>query len=51
MRLMHIVDSLEFGGLERVVTDLAIEQKRRGDTVCVFSLLGSSPSWRPLASR
>lgn len=39
MRLMHIVDSLEFGGLERVVTDLAIEQKRRGDQVCVFSLL------------
>ena len=39
MRLMHIVDSLEFGGLERVTTDLAIEQKRRGDTVCVFSLL------------
>ena len=37
--LMHIVDSLEFGGLERVVTDLAIEQKRRGDQVCVFSLL------------
>lgn len=41
MRLMHIVDSLEFGGLERVVTDLAIEQKRRGDTVCVFSLLAT----------
>lgn len=39
MRVMHIVDSLEFGGLERVVTDLAIEQKRRGDTVSVFSLL------------
>ena len=39
LRLMHIVDSLEFGGLERVVTDLAIEQKRRGDQVCVFSLL------------
>lgn len=39
LRLMHIVDSLEFGGLERVVTDLAIEQKRRGDEVCVFSLL------------
>ncbi|MEY2873271.1 MAG: hypothetical protein RLZZ373_642 [Pseudomonadota bacterium] len=39
LRLMHIVDSLEFGGLERVVTDLAIEQKRHGDQVCVFSLL------------
>ncbi|MEX8517301.1 MAG: glycosyltransferase [Leptothrix sp. (in: b-proteobacteria)] len=39
MRLMHVVDSLEFGGLERVVTDLAIAQKRRGHQVTVFSLL------------
>ncbi|MEY4753559.1 MAG: hypothetical protein RJA44_1234 [Pseudomonadota bacterium] len=38
MRLMHVVDSLEFGGLERVVTDLAIAQKRRGHQVMVFSL-------------
>lgn len=38
MRLMHVVDSLEFGGLERVVTDLAIAQKRRGHLVTVFSL-------------
>lgn len=38
MRLMHVVDSLEFGGLERVVTDLAIAQKRRGHQVTVFSL-------------
>jgi glycosyltransferase involved in cell wall biosynthesis len=38
MRLMHIVDSLEYGGLERVVTDLAIEQKRQGHEVIVFSL-------------
>lgn len=41
MRLLHIVDSLEFGGLERVVTDLAIEQKRQGHEVVVFSLLAT----------
>lgn len=35
---MHVVDSLEVGGLERVVTDLAIEQHRRGHAVCVFSI-------------
>ena len=38
MRVLHVVDSLEFGGLERVVTDLAIEQKRMGHEVAVFSL-------------
>lgn len=41
MRLMHVVDSLEFGGLERVVTDLAIAQKSRGHQVTVFSLLAT----------
>lgn len=39
MRLLHVVDSLERGGLERVVTDLAIEQARQGHEVAVFSLL------------
>lgn len=39
MRIVHVVDSLEFGGLERVVTDLALEQKRRGHEVSVFSLM------------
>jgi glycosyltransferase involved in cell wall biosynthesis len=39
MRLLHVVDSLERGGLERVVTDLAIEQARLGHEVAVFSLL------------
>lgn len=37
-RLMHVVDSLEFGGLERVVTDLAIAQRQRGHEVAVFSI-------------
>jgi glycosyltransferase involved in cell wall biosynthesis len=38
LRLIHVVDSLEFGGLERVVTDLAIEQHARGHQVSVFSI-------------
>lgn len=38
LRIVHVVDSLEFGGLERVVTDLAIAQKARGDAVSVFSI-------------
>ena len=38
LSLIHVVDSLEFGGLERVVTDLAIEQHRQGHRVCVFSI-------------
>lgn len=39
MQILHVVDSLESGGLERVVTDLAIEQHRRGHGVVVYSLL------------
>lgn len=38
LSLMHVVDSLEFGGLERVVTDLATAQTRRGHRVSVFSI-------------
>ncbi|MEP7311545.1 MAG: glycosyltransferase [Pseudomonadota bacterium] len=37
-RILHIVDSLERGGLERVVTDLAIAQREAGDDVGVFCL-------------
>ena len=36
--IVHIVDSLEFGGLERVVTDLAISQNQAGHRVSVFSI-------------
>ncbi|WP_417473665.1 glycosyltransferase [Luteimonas mephitis] len=36
--IMHVVDSLEFGGLERVVTDLAIAQSTTGRRLCVFSI-------------
>src|SRR5258708_11862312 len=38
LRLLHVVDSLERGGLERVVVDLAITQCRAGDQVAVFSI-------------
>ena len=38
LKLMHVVDSLEMGGLERVMTDLAIAQKEAGHTVTVFSI-------------
>ncbi len=44
MRLMHVVDSLELGGLERIVTDLAIAQRDRGHDVSVFSLLDTQDS-------
>ena len=33
-----MVDSLERGGLERLVTDLAVAQLRRGHRVAVFSI-------------
>lgn len=37
--VLHVVDSLERGGLERVVTDLALAQRRQGHRVTVFSIL------------
>lgn len=36
--IVHVVVTLERGGLERLVTDLAIEQARAGHRVAVFSL-------------
>ncbi len=39
LRIVHVVDSLERGGLERVVADLAVEQRRAGHEVVVFSIL------------
>lgn len=36
--ILHVVDSLERGGLERLVHDLAVAQHRRGDRVVVFSI-------------
>lgn len=37
-RILHVVDSLEVGGLERVVTDLVLAQSAAGHHVCVFSI-------------
>ncbi len=42
LRILHVVDSLEFGGLERVVTDLALAQKAHGETVQVFSITATT---------
>ena len=39
LNIVHVVDSLEFGGLERLVLDLTTEQVRRGHKVSVFSIL------------
>jgi glycosyltransferase involved in cell wall biosynthesis len=38
LRILHVVDSLERGGLERVVTDLALVQRRSDCEVEVFSI-------------
>ncbi len=38
LRIVHVVDSLEPGGLERVTADLALAQQRSGHQVSVFSL-------------
>lgn len=38
LNIVHVVDSLEVGGLERVTTDLAIAQKAAGHQVSVFSI-------------
>lgn len=37
-RLLHVVDGLETGGLERFVCDLALSQRAAGQSVAVFSL-------------
>ena len=38
LKILHVVESLDFGGLERVVTDLAMAQHGRGHDVTVFSI-------------
>ena len=38
LRLLHVVESLDRGGLERVVCDLVMEQSRQGHLVEVFCL-------------
>lgn len=41
LRIVHVVDSLEVGGLERVTVDLAKAQAAMGHEVRVFSILGT----------
>lgn len=40
LSILHVVDSLEFGGLERMVADISSAQQAHGDAVAVFSLTG-----------
>lgn len=46
MGIVHVVDSLEYGGLERVVADLAIAQAGHGHHVRVFSI-SETDGFRP----
>jgi glycosyltransferase involved in cell wall biosynthesis len=46
LKLLHVVDSLERGGLERVVVDLAGAQQAAGDSVTVFSI-NETAGFRP----
>lgn len=39
LKILHVVDSLEFGGLERFVLDLATKQLTSGYEVTIFSIL------------
>lgn len=41
LSIVHVVDSLEVGGLERVTADLAIAQHQAGHRVTVFSLFAT----------
>lgn len=46
--VLHVVDTLETGGLERVVSDLAMSQHARGQRSAVFSLLATDGFRREL---
>lgn len=43
MRIAEIVNTLEIGGLERMVTDLSLGLRGMGHSVCVFCLRGAGP--------
>lgn len=45
--IVHVIDSLEYGGLERVVADLAIAQTKHGHAVTIFSLCDTD-GFRPI---
>lgn len=38
MKILHIINSYKFGGAERLITDIAIQQKKDGHSVCVYTL-------------
>lgn len=40
LSILHVVDALEFGGLERMVADISAAQRSHGHAVAVFSLTG-----------
>jgi glycosyltransferase involved in cell wall biosynthesis len=43
MRIVHVVQSLEIGGLERMVVDLATEQRRCGHDVKIYAVYRRGP--------
>ena len=49
-RILHVVDSLEIGGLERMATDLAVAQRERGHEVAVLSIVDTD-GFRPQLER
>lgn len=38
MKILHIINSYKLGGAERLITDIAIQQKKDGHSVCVYTL-------------
>jgi len=46
--IVHVLDSLEVGGLERTVVRLAIAQKESGDQVQVITIFANGPLAEPL---
>jgi len=46
--IVHVVDSLEVGGLERTVVRLAIAQKEAGDDVQIVTIWSNGPLAKPL---
>ena len=50
MKIVHLVAPAQFGGLERVVRALAIDQKKAGNGVTLIALLESGVAEPPLIS-
>ena len=43
MRIVHLVETLETGGLERVAIDLAMAQKKAGDSSALYCMFTGGP--------